>query len=422
MATSRFCAASGEWGMRVIDRERLGRALMLAAAGLAAGAVLGTAAWGQGRVPVLALALPLLVMFSASRLQAFFIAFGYSLGLTRYHVAFVGGWFHDNLLIGAAAMLLVASITGAVWCVGWTSSRRLIVRGLAITGAWLLALAMNAGVPGHPVIAVGYVLPGSGWGGVAASLAYLWLALSVPGAIRRPQLQYACGAGFMVVLLGAGFLLYQPPPVGVVRGIQSEATRWGLLNGEDDALGRMQRMGATKVDQLAATVVWPESIIGRYDPSMYQVLNLELLEPSRRAGRTQIVGMDIPTPGNRELNSAVAFYPDGRTATATARQPAPLSLWRPWRHTDTFVADWTAHNILTVGQGDRAAVIFCYEEYMPVLYLLNEALDHPTIYLAMTNTWAAKDADAASIQTWHSLGMARLFGRPYVKAENRPAA
>ena len=172
----------------------------------------------------------------------------------------------------------------------------------------------------------------------------------------------------------------------------------------------------------AATVVWPESIIGRYDPAMYQVLDLEVLRPSRRAGRTQIIGMDIPLPGNRELNSAVAFYPDGTTATATARQPAPLSLWRPWRTTDTFVANWAAHNVLQLGQGDRAAVIFCYEEYMPVLYLLNEALDHPTVYLAMTNTWAAKEAGAAAIQTWHSLGMARLFGRPYLKAENRPAS
>jgi hypothetical protein len=155
---------------------------------------------------------------------------------------------------------------------------------------------------------------------------------------------------------------------------------------------------------------------------MYPVLDLEVLREARRAGRTQVVGMDIPTRDHRLLNAAVAFYPDGRTATAVARQPAPVSLWKPWRRSASFVADWTANNMLAMGQGDRAAVIFCYEEYVPVLYLINEALDAPSVYLALTNTWAAQSSAAAAVQTWHSLGMARLFGRPYLKAENRPQA
>lgn len=406
----------------MIDRVAVGRSLMLAAAGLAVGAVVGVMAWGEGRVPVLALALPLLVMFSGSRPQAFCIAFGYALGLLRFSASFVASWFNDNLAIGAAVVLAFALITATVWCLGWSKSPRWPVRVLAISGAWLLALAANAGVPGHPLIAIGYVLPGSGWLGVAVSLAVPAAGVGVFRALSTQRVRVAASATGLLLLGAAGFLLYQPPPTGPVHGIQAEVTRWGALKGEDDTLTRMQRMGAAKPDQLAATVVWPESIIGRYDPSIYQVLELEVLQAARRGGRTQIIGMDIPLAGNRELNSAVAFYPDGRTATAVARQPAPLSLWRPWRNTDTFVADWSAHNILNVGQGDRAAVIFCYEEYMPVLYLLNEALDHPTIYLALTNTWAAKDPAAAAIQTWHSWGMARLFGRPYVKAENRPAA
>lgn len=406
----------------MIDREKAGRALMLAAAGLATGAVVGVVAWGEGRAPVLALALPLLVVFSRSRVQAFCVTFGYVLGMLRYSASFVASWFNDNLAIGVLVVLAFATITSVVWCVGWSGSRRWQLRYLAITAAWFLALAANTGVPGHPLIAIGYLLPGTGWFGVGASLAIPAVALALAGWVKAERARIAGGAAAVLVLAASGFLLHQLPPKGPIRGIQAEGTNWGVLKGEHDALLRMQRMGAAKPDQLAATVVWPESIIGRYDPSLYQVLNLEVLEPSRRAGRTQIIGMDIPLHGNRELNSAVAFYPDGRTVTATARQPAPLSLWRPWRETDTFVADWTAHNVLAVGQGDRAAVIFCYEEYMPVLYLLNEALDHPTIYLAMTNTWAAKDAGAAAIQTWHSWGMARLFGRTYIKAENRPAA
>lgn len=390
--------------------------------GLVAGIALGFLGWGEGRVPVLALALPLLIVFSRSRLQAFSVAAGYVLGMLRYSPSFVASWFDNNLAVGIAVVLAFALITGAVWSIGWSGSRRLHVRVVAFAAAWLLALVLNIGVPGHPLIAIGYVLPGWGWAGVAVAIAFPGLALGLSHLLRGQRSRRAAAGALIATLSLAEIALYQPPSNGLARGIQAERTHWGMLKGEDDALTRMQRMGAAKKDQLAAAIVWPESIVGRYDPAMYQVLDLEVLRESRRAGRIQIIGMDIPMQGNQLLNAAVAFYPDGRTATAVARQPAPLSLWRPWRSTNTFVADWTAHNILNVGQGDRAAVIFCYEEYMPVLYLLNEALDAPTIYLAVTNTWAAQAPGAAAIQTWHSLGMARLFGRPYVKAENRPAA
>lgn len=404
------------------ERERAARQLLQTAAGLTAGIALGSVAWGEDRAPALAVLLPVLVVFCRARLQAFALGFGYSLGVTRYSAAFVATFFDNNLWVGAGAILAFATISGAVWCLGWSPSARVWRRVVASCVAWLLALALNAAIPGHPVIAMGYLLPGSAWAGVLLSIALPAIALGLARIITQSRARLA-GAVVAIAALGVASVAGAAnPPNEPVRGIQAERTLWGVLRDQDEALSRLQRMGAATFHQLATTVVWPESIIGRYDPSMYQVMDLELLQRSRRAGRTQIIGMDIPLAGNRLLNSAVAFYPDGRTATAVARQPAPFSLWRPWRRTDTFVADWTSQNVVNIGQGDRAAIIFCYEEYMPVLYLLNEALDSPNVYVAMTNTWAAREQGAAAVQTMHSLGMARLFGRPYVKAENRPAA
>ena len=395
---------------------------LLASAGFAGGVLLGVVAWGEGRVPVAALALPLLVAFSRSRLQAFCLAGGYAMATLRFDAAFIAAWFDDRLAIGSAAVLLYGLFTGGVWAMGWTASGRIAPRALAISAAWLLALAAGLVVPGHPLIAAGYLLPGTGWAGVTLALAMPTLALCAAAMMPKAAMRKSALASVLALLSLAGVLLREPPPPVVAHGIQPQRTQWGRLLGEDDALARMQRMGAAAPAQPVATVVWPESIIGRYDPAMYAVLDIELLRGARRSGRTQIVGMDIPAPGERLLNAAVAFYADGRSATAIARQPAPVSLWKPWRSRDSFVADWTANNMLAMGQGDRAAVIFCYEEYMPVLYLLNEAFDAPTVYLALTNTWAAQSSSAAAVQTWHSLGMARLFGRPYLKAENRPAA
>jgi len=404
-----------------MSRANLPSWLVHASTGLAAGAALGCGAWAEQRVPVLALALPVLVAVAKSRLQAFCIGFGYAAGVLRYAVAFIASWFEHDLAIGVAAVAAYALITGVVWACGWSGSPRLWVRVAAISAAWLLALAACIGAPGHPVIAAGFVLPGAGWGGVALALALPGLALVLAhilpsSAVRR------CVLGAALVGLGmAGLVLFEPAPVGSFRGVLAERTDWGALRGQEAALPRLARIGAAGQQATAATVIWPESIIGRYEPALYPVLEIEVLRASRRAVRTQVIGMDLPMAGNRMLNAAVAFYPDGRTATAVARQPAPVSLWKPWRRTDTFVTDWSAHNILDLGQGDRAAVIFCYEEYLPLLYLLNEAADAPTVYLALTNTWAAQSSAAALIQTWHSLGMARLFGRPYLKSENRPS-
>lgn len=372
-------------------------------------------------MPVLALLVPVVLAFSRSRLQAFCFAAGYAIAVLRFSASFIAAWFDDQVVIGAAAVLAYGLLSGSVWAFGWTASRRIAVRCLAITAAWLLALAAGIAVPGHPVIGAGYLLPGTGWGGVAFALALPSLALCVATAIATPVLRSTASVGLLALLCAAGVLLGEPPPTGTAaRGIQPQRTHWGRLRGQDDALTRLQRMGAMAHEQQGASLAWPESIIGRYELAMYPVLELELLRDARRSGRTHIVGMDIPARGKRLFNAAVAFYPDGRTATAIARQPAPVSLWKPWRNDGSFVADWTANNMLAMGQGDRAAVIFCAEEYMPVLYLLNEALDAPTVYLALTNTWAARSPAAAAIQTWHSLGMARLFGRPYLKAENRP--
>lgn len=385
----------------------------------ALGAALGFAAWGEGRAPVAALALPLLVACAPSRAEAFYVAAGYAAALLRHAAAFIGAWFDHRWSIGVAAVAVYVLATGTVWACGWTPSPGLRERIAAISLAWWLALLAGPLAPGHPIIAAGFVAPGSGWVGVA--MAAHMPALALAGAAATPKrLRPGLLAVLLVVLAGAGPLLQAHPITTRFGSIETQSTAWGPVVGGDAVLERLQRMGRIASASPARVQVWPESILGRYEPALAPVLDIELLQQARAQGRTLVIGMDLPLAGNRLLNAAVAFYPDGRRAVAVARQPAPGSLWKPWRRGDTFVADWRAANLLEFGDGERAAVIFCYEEYVPLLFLLNEAFDAPTLYLALANTWAASEPEAAAIQTWHSLGMARLFGRPYLKAENRP--
>lgn len=383
------------------------------------GAALGFVAWGEARAPLPALALPLLVAFAPSRAQAFGVAAGYAAAMLRHAAGFIAAWFDDQLLVGIAGVGVYVLVTATVWACGWTRSPRLRDRVTAISLAWWLALLAGPAVPGHPVIAAGFAAPGSGWLGLALAALLPALALSL-GAAAPPSLRPGVLAALVAALAGAGVLLHAETNPSRIGSIQARSTTWGPLAGADAVLQRLQDMARISSASQASVLAWPESILGRYEPALEPVLDIELLRPAGAAQRTLVIGMDLPMEGNRLRNAAVAFYPDGRRAVAIARQPAPVSLWKPWRRSDTFVADWRESNLLELGAGERAAVIFCYEEYVPLLYLLNEAFDAPTLYLALANTWAAKDPEAAAMQTWHSLGMARLFGRPYLKAENRP--
>lgn len=388
-----------------------------------AGTALGWAAWGEGRAPVLAILLPLAIALCRTRLQAFVLAGGYAIGVLRTTGVFSAGWFDNNPAVAVASVLAYAAVAGATWCIGWTASRSPGARAGWMALAWVLALAppFALGMPGHPLVAAGYLAPGVGWAGVVLALAFAAFCGAVPVLAERVRLTHGvAGAALLVSALGATGLLVAGAPAAP-KGVHAHQTRWGKLESTEQAIDRLQVMGRQAAPDGTILSFWPEAILGRWDPAMHQVLDLEVLARARRAGRIEVVGMDIVLPGRRLLNGAVAFFPDGSTQTVVARQPAPMSLWRPWRSSDTFLADWRASNVLTLGPDERAAVIFCYEEYLPALYLLNELRGRPTMYVALANTWAARDRTAAAIQTWHSLGMARLFGRAYVKAENGPA-
>lgn len=388
-----------------------------------AGLAMGLLAWGEGRAPVLAILLPLAIAVCLTRWQAFALALGYISATIRFNLEFMTTWF-DGVLIPSLGWFGLALFTAIVWNISWTRAKTPARRALFCLLGWLVAGFTPAAtlMAGHPLVAAGYLLPGWGWIGVlvAAGLAPL-AVLGMSKAKMRPRTELVAVAVTGLALAAVSPWLDVPVP-SHTRGVATVQTAWGKLEGVDAALTRMAAMGRTQAaaSPLVTTFVWPEAIIGRYEPALYPVLDLELLKPARRAGRVSVVGLDIPVGPNRLQTAAVGFYPDGATATAVARQPVPGALWKPWSSEGSFVADWAASNILPMGQGDRAAVFFCYEEFLPALFLINEFRDTPTMYLALSNTWADPDGGADRLQMLHSHGMALLFGRAYLRAANRP--
>jgi len=391
------------------------------------GALLGWAAWGEGRAPALAAMLLICVGLCETRLQAFALGMFYTLALMRHVPEFIAGWFENNAVIGVGAVLTYSLIAGGVWCTGWTATKVPWKKSLAVFRGWALALLPPAAiaVPGHPLIAWGSITPGAGWIGVALSVglsaAFVWVV-----AARKIDRRFVVMAmAIVAAILGfIGWTAFGEKPQAP-SGVVGMTTYWGGIKSPEDVIERISLMGkesrAAPLRDDKSVVIWPESILGTFDHAFQSVLNIEVLKPTKRVGVTQVIGMDLDQYG-RSVVVARAFYPDGGVQTARSRQPAPLSLWRPWMSKGTFDADWTGNNTLKLAGGKTAAVIFCYEEYIPALYLINEIKDDVEMYVAMANTWAEPATEGSFIQTQHSQGMAKLFARSYVKAENRPAA
>lgn len=363
--------------------------------------------------------LPVLVALCGSRREAFVLAAAYTAVLLRYVAPFIAAWFDDNLLAGSAAVVAFSLCTATAWCFCWTASPRASRKAAAVAAGWLVALLPPSGVgaPGHAILAWGWLLPGSGWIGILASVAVPSAIVAAVNSapITRLRAWGACVLSATVLAGWGGTSL----PTPAITGLHAMTTHWGRLDGVDDVLSRIHQGGKLAAGRPERVVVWPESAIGRFDPSYEQVLRLEVLAPAKRRDIVHVIGMDKPEHAQLR-NVAVAYLPDGTRTVAYARQPAPVSLWRPWADSGSFLADYRASNVLRLPGAGRVAVIFCYEEYVPFLYLLNEMRDRPHAYLAMSNTWAARYPQADAIQARHSQALARLFGRPYARAVNRP--
>lgn len=406
-----------------------GVALLVLVFGLL-GCGLGLAAWAPGRSPVASILLPVLWIMAPTRATAFAATAAYHLAVVRFLPDFAGTWMNDPRL-GFLCWLGIGLACGAVWAAFWPRSRKPSVVALATCGALatLLLSPIAAISPGHPLVGWGFFAPGTGWLGVALmfllSAAAASVVRSVASTGRLQQLGNIAG----LCLLAAAFALRGPMSepgnmrlAGRVGGVNTQLGGFPAF-GSLEVMERLARIGRATMqlaggDDEIQTVVFPEGIVGIYDPSLYPAMELEIVRPIARTGQTVLIGADLRSGAGTFQNIALVFRPDGSSAWIAARQTTPVTQWRPWNKDMHFPADWLASSTITLGGGVRARVMFCHEEWMPVLHLLSEAREPHNLVIAVSNLWAASDPVADYLQGTHSVGMARLFGRKLVRSVN----
>lgn len=403
----------------LLQHESAQRALALLT-----GVLVGVLSWTAQHPPIPAVVLPFLVALAPKRGLAFLVALGYSMGVTRTSVDFSWNWFDGHVLY-TALIWVGASLLGALgWMLAWTGSEKPWRKAAAQVLAWTVTLLPPLAIltNGHVLPAWGFLLQGWSWLAVIISVAVPAGFFLLAGRDRIPvwKLRVAVAMAF-AVLVGASWNV-KPVNTRFHGEIAAPSTHWGKASGYPEILERMYRIGtvnAKLADAEVTTVIWPESILQTYSPDMFTFIDDYILKHAEEKKMTVVLGADMTLQDGGLQSTAIAFYPDGRTATVAGRQPVPLVLWRPWKTKDSYKVDWTSDPVLNLGRGLKARMVFCYEEYIPLLALIDEATRDFNLTVAMSNTWAANSETASAIQAYHSQGMALMFGRKILRAENR---
>jgi apolipoprotein N-acyltransferase len=395
---------------------------------LAAGAAVGELAWLQGHAPLLLCAVPALWVLAATPAHAFALMVGFMGASTESLLAgaftFSQSMGQTVLLVAGWAALAVA--VAAIWTLAHLGFKRGRLAGAAagvaaqvlllVPPMWLLGLA-------SPLIGWGFMLGGTGWIGVVIGLV---LPVAVGTVLRgRPR---RTAAGAMTALLLPLLLLSgrDEPGLRNARGVHAVVTRWGDAgqSGWQRVVDRLPKIGAgakaaARVDPSVRTVVFPEASLGSYVQPESPAFRMELVEVAREANLQIAVGVDTRVGAGWREGLAI-IDPDGRVTRLYARQPTPLSLWRPW-DASSYEADWYRRNFFKLPDGRTAYVSFCHEDVLPGFFL--QAMleqKRPDLVISVANVWWMLSDEGARRQARHIEGMARMFGVPLVRAVNLP--
>lgn len=391
--------------------------------GLLAGLLIGLLSWSADHPPVSAVMLPLIVGLAPNRIHAFLIAWGYSAGVTRANLDFSWTWSDGNALYTGLIWIGESLLGGLGWSLAWTASDQPWRKAAAQVLAWTVTLLPPLAIltNGHVLPAYGFILQGWHWAAVALSVGTpaLFAYLGARDKIAAWKLRIAVSLAFVALwLLSFGM---KPVETRFVEDLAAPSTSWGQAKGDQDILGRVSRIGdltAKFAEAESKVVIWPASTLGTVSPELLDVLYDKVLKGARARAQTVVLGADVKLEDGNFETAALVFYPDGRMATVLARQPIPFIQWRPWKSKDSYRPDWTTDPVLSLGDGRRARMVFCFEEYLPVLALIDEATRDFNLTVVMSHNWAVNSATATAIQRNHSLGMALMFGRKYLRSAN----
>ena len=364
-------------------------------------------------IPVALLA-PILLYKAQSRLDTYLTLFSYYLGASWPLIPGANVFFgvRGNIFQGILIFLSAASLLAIPAAVLFTRNRAKLP--FAITGMFLLAALPPLGIIGwaSPLVSAGVLFPGTTWVGLIGTLAL------IPLLVLSPMRTIALAA--ILALLANSF--YKPPASPL--GWQAIDTQFGGAGqGDPDFLSEFdahERIQETINKSDAYVLLFPEHIVTEWNEATEAFWRASLENLTERRA-TLLIGVGLPRRHGPNFTVSRPYYNAliakgyEHTTVYYQRIPVPVAMWKP------FSAGGVPLNLFGSGtisvQGQRAAVLICYEQLL-LWPFLSSAFERPTILITAANDYWARGTPIPKIQNASASSLARLFGLPLISAVN----
>jgi len=404
---------------------------------------------------VAAAGMPFVCLMPATRQAAFQSTFSYYVaglwplvpGLELY----VGQ--PATLLLPLTLWIFTAILLSVPWTIAWTSHR--------LHFLWRVPLALLATIVpplgiiglGSPMIATGYLFPGTAWTGLAAAALLPGILLSTPAfSSRRRCLIHWIAISFCIGLAIGGRVL-PSGDAAATPGWIAVNTHFGDLSHPfgDYVAAQFIQQEAAKTS--ARVVIFPESVVPRWSEAT-EAFWRESLDRCRASGQILAIGAGLPAKAriksddreklsdltsydfgaainalnniNRQSSPAlIKPYPEpidntllivgAESATFYQRVPVPVGMWQPFSRISVPLR-LGAPGVLTLDH-QRAAVLICYEQLL-TFPILASMLQHPTVIVGISNTFWVNGTTIPTYQATALRSWAKLFRLPYFSAVN----
>lgn len=342
-----------------------------------------------------------------TRLEAGLIGALYQLGATQGLAEGAARYLDLSRPQGFVALGMLALVVGGGAAFCWlpnAAQRSWTQRGLAFT-AWLAVtvspIGLGALMVAHPLTAAGWLFPGTGWLGLAATAGLLLGSSSSAGA----------------------WILFVACTLGLLRGTHEElraqdvigiATHSEPARGEYDFSGqfRVALEAREAVDRASASIaVLPEGSAGTWTDSMRAFWSPTAAR-LREEGRFALIGASRRASDGLIDNAAIVIGA-GEEIVIPQRLPIPVAMWRPWSSMG-FRAHPLSSGVVRVGPR-MLGVLVCWEGALVLPALLSAAAGAEVLVHQANHAWVGA-AGLPTVLASRAWGL--LFGLPVVIARN----
>jgi hypothetical protein len=398
------------------------RPLLAYAALSAIGAAIALVAWYPGHYLIALLLLPYAWAKTENRRHAFILWGSYFAVVLRdfalmaeHYIAGAGRMSASSAFcVGAAATMILSALLASPFVLLAQRARKTTFSWRAVLASVVVTLPpIGIFGMGSPLHVSSALFPGLAGYGVGLSLAAIGVAAASPGPLRVMGFLIL---GCIAMFANATYVDRVPP-----QGWVALRTRFGQQSGEGYLALYKRAVDVQEAAQAAfasgaTTVITPEEVAGPWRASS-QFWWASLASNLRITKRTLLLGVETFTD---ESPDHVRFY-DTLVAIGNAkgqfesRQPAPGGTWRPWAPVSSNLG--ALDQPYLVINGLRTAVSICYEDALlwPHWRML---FDRPDVIVSVANNWFNSSLYDAQAQRQSIESVARLVGRPLLRAVN----